>query len=199
MSNIITLNLPKPSKTLVNLIENYIDGITLNIDNKRWLDEWYQGTINSVLHQFSMSPPDITAQTELEYQNFFHKHKIKSVIGIMVNDNKVSACLPPHIDRARALAINYYLELGGDNVTTAFYNISKPTDVNSAHNVTYQEAGSPQETYVFSKNWYAYNVNRCHSVENVTNKRIFLSLIFDSVTDSYNLSNLIADYPELHK
>jgi hypothetical protein len=188
---IYQLNLPQPSQLLLELVEKFVNDTILNPDNKRWLDEFHNGTINASQHLFT-SAPTLTDQLRLEYSTFFTS-PIHAVVGIMKNTNGVnSACQPPHIDRKRALAINYYIELGGNKVSTWYYNTATHVKSNTSQNYLYADI-DPLGHYIFEKNkWYAYAVNQCHSVENIETTRYFLSIVVSDSPETYTLHELTA-------
>jgi hypothetical protein len=49
----------------------------------------------------------------------------------------------------------------------------------------------------FDNNWYAYDVDRVHSVENINDCRYILVITVDNQNNQYQLDDLIADYPNL--
>lgn len=201
MSNVIKLNLPAPSSELINTIQNYADSFVFDPDKKRWVDEFHDNTVNSVLHYFD-SPDFLNQLIREEFQKFFPQHKIGSVIGIMKNAEDTPACLTPHCDRGRAMAITYFITLGGNNVSTVFYNRVETIGTVST-NLRYNEV-SPVEDYVAEQDqWYCYSVNRCHSVENITSTRLFIAIrlvrsgLGTEVDFEYTMSDFRLDYPEL--
>jgi hypothetical protein len=189
---IYQLNLPQPSQQLLGLVEKFVEETTLNPDNKRWLDEFHNSTINSSQHLFALAPT-LTDQLRVEYSRFFTT-SIHAVVGIMKNSNSTQlACQPPHIDRGRTLAINYYIELGGNNVSTWYYNTVNHVKSNTSQNYLYTEV-DPVGQYIFEKNkWYAYEVSRCHSVEDIETTRYFLSIAVSDSPETYTLHELTAN------
>jgi hypothetical protein len=194
----VELNLPSlPTDFKQNLL-TYLQQKPLNSDNKRWLDQFHNNTINSAEHVFYIAD-DAWGQRVAEiYQPYFNGHTVLAGFGIMKNTNTTPACLPPHTDRARGLAINCYLEPGGPAVTTVFYNQTVPTQNNQASNFLYASAGQPVGKVVFGTSWYAYDVNAVHSVENIIGQRYILILLLES-SQPYQLHDFISDYPELIK
>jgi hypothetical protein len=200
MSNVIQIDLPDPSTRLLKIVQEYADLYLCDPDKKRWLDEFHNNKINSVLHHFD-SPEFLTQLIREEFQHIFPKHKISGMLGIMKNIKNIPACLPPHCDRSRAVGLNYFITLGGDNVQTVFYDRVESI-VGVATNIPYSEV-HPIEQHVFRKSWYCYNVNRCHSVENVESTRLFIAIRlvrpeFDNNLDfEYTMSNFQQDYSHL--
>jgi hypothetical protein len=137
----------------------------------------------------------------LEFQKFFPKHTITSTVCIMKNVSAKPACLPPHIDRGRALGINYFVELGGDHVETIFYNFKTPAKELESSNIPFDQTGGIKTKTVFTQGWHAFAADQCHAVANIETTRIFTTIrILTSDTDTevnYNLDCLIKDYPEL--
>lgn len=197
------LNLPEPSHELLEMIKKDAFIAPINPDNKRWLDEFHNGTINSALHLFYDAGEYINNRLREEFQQFFPNHKLRMIIGIMQGTVDQPTCHPPHIDRARALAVNYYIELGGEEVTTVFYNLVQPIRGES-YNIRYDQTNGCYSQTIFNKGWYAYDVTRCHSVENLQGTRLFFAirLISDSTQDTdhyYSLKDLLQEYPKLIK
>jgi hypothetical protein len=201
MSNVIQIDLPEPSTHLLKIVQEYADSYLCDPDKKRWLDEFYDNKINSVLHHFD-SPEFLTELIREEFQHIFPKHKIGGMLGIMKNIKNIPACLPPHCDRSRAVGLNYFITLGGNNVQTVFYDRVEPT-VGVATNIPYSEI-TPIEQHVFEKSWYCYNVNRCHSVENIESTRLFIAIrlvrleLDNNLDFEYTMSDFQQDYPHLY-
>ena len=179
---IYKIDLPPPSLELVTSIRNFVSEITLDASKKQWLDDFHNQSVNSVLHYFTR--PVFEQQVQQEYGKFFNV-PISGLLGIMKNAQSTPACLPPHIDRQRGVAVNYYLEMGGDNIDTVFYDATKNTTAIGAVNYHYDSV-SKLSQYRFQKDqWYAYEVSRCHSVENIETTRIIFGIVSEH-TDSVN-------------
>ena len=191
----LVLRLPPPSAELKSQIQSHIDSINLDPDRKRWLDEFHDG-INSALHIFDRAQ-SLDDKLYDEYQKFFPNKQICLVIGVMKSNSSAPASQPPHIDRGRALAINYYLELGGESVDTVFYNKTSATR-EVAQNIRYQDVQEINRHCLKLDTWYAYDVWRCHSVENIESRRTFFSIAFLD-KPNYNTENFCEEYPELVK
>ena len=193
---IYQLNLPHPSQYLLDLVKKFADDTFLDPDRKDWLDKFHNDAINATLHIYT-GDSQLTNQLQSEYSKFF-TNPIYAVVGIMKNaSNSQPACSPPHIDRKRALAINYYIELGGNNVTTRYYDAFSDTKSDVAQNYLYTEVNLVSQ-YVFEKNrWYAYAVNQCHSVENIDTTRYFLSIMVSDLPETYTVNDLISKNPDI--
>jgi hypothetical protein len=188
------LHLPAPSKEFLDQFRVCCNQLFLDPENKQWLDRLYSNQINSALHLFT-HVPELDQALRQEFQQYFHRHQIDCWAGLMSPGSAEPACLPPHSDRGRALAINYYVDLGGDHVTTVFYNRVEPT-LARATNVPYDQVQAVDHQ-IFGPGWYAYNVNRCHSVEHIQSTRMVLVVFLITADPAYDLDDLKKDYPEL--
>lgn len=191
MTMIFQLNLPCPSEKLITLVTDIVANTKLNIDGKYWLDHQHQ-IDNSAEHLFFIEP-SLDSLIQEEFGSFFNCH-IGGVIGIMKNNcDTPYAVQPPHVDRGRALAINCYINLGGANVTTSFYDLTEVTNPHESKNYSYQEVKNKKlGSVVFKENqWYAFDVCRCHSIENIESSRYFFSIYLkDRPLHLYALSEI---------
>lgn len=98
-------------------------------------------------------------------------------VAASVSINGTPSVIPPHCDRVRRTAINYLLDLGGDQVTTTFYKQQRSTnDLSLSENVIY-DAVEPLESVQIPRDvWHTFDPQRFHSVENITGRRHYLSL-----------------------
>lgn len=181
------LNLPPPSDELVIAFRNWEKNVELSISSKQWLDNFYNNKINCAAHWFGIIPElDVLVQTQ--YQQYFET-TICAGGGIMQNCADGDAVQPPHSDRGRKLAINWYFDLGG-NADTVFYNEKSQTK-NQSTNYQYQDVHELTRYQFLTGNWYAYDVNRCHSVEYIQSRRSFLSIVLVGAMDAFGLAELI--------
>jgi hypothetical protein len=88
--------------------------------------------------------------------------------------------MPAHYDYYRHIAINYYIDLGGDSVRTCFYDKSREMDMEDSKFFTYDEINLQKSYHLQLNNWYSYSVQQCHSVENIETTRIILILVLKS-------------------
>lgn len=194
MSHVVRPGLPDPAPEFVAQFRKATDRITLDPDNKRWLDQLYSNKINSALHKFC-AVPELDSALQSQYQTYFPHHTITCWAGIMRPADDQPACLPPHVDRGRALAINYILDTGGDCVSTLLYDRVMPVTAQST-NLQYGEVGVISQ-HIFEPGWVAYGVNRCHSVERITGARLILIIFLATAPAGYDLSDFQRDYPDL--
>jgi|688.fasta_scaffold429669_1 hypothetical protein len=180
------LDLPPPSDSLVAEFRNWERHCELSASSKQWLDDFHQNKINCAAHWFGLIPNlDVLVQTE--YQQYFEP-TICAGGGIMQNWATTNAAQPPHSDRARKLAINWYFDLGG-NVDTVFYHEKSQTK-NEAKNYQYQDVHELDRYQFSSNNWYAYDIDRCHAVEHIQTRRTFLSIVLIGAMDTFGLEEL---------
>lgn len=196
---VVELDLPPPPAQIQQQLLHYLNQVALDPDCKTWLDQFHQGQINSAQHLFFPAPDPWQTVIRDLYQQYFPQHTLTVAFGIMTNVATVPACMPPHTDRARGLAINYYLQLGGSEVNTVFYTATAGTKPCEATNYLYTEVGAVVDRKIFQQDWYAYNVNQAHSVENISGTRLVLILVIDHADAAYELLDLIRDYPNLIK
>lgn len=190
---ILELNLPKLSAELFALVQDHVNNVYLDPSDKQWLDNFH-GITNTVGHNFSFMP-EIEEQVRLEYNNFFPNKEIHVITSVIKNLGRKPGCIPPHYDRGRLLAINYYISLGGDSVDTVFYNQKRPVS-EKENNIVYAEL-TEVDRYTFPTGWYAFNVCQTHSVENIVGNRCFFAITWKD--SKYQVEDFIKDYPTLIK
>jgi len=197
----VKLNLPPPSNAVIEQIKAWANSVQFDPSKKQWLEQFHNGAITAPLHLLGVKDKIISEQMILEFQKFFPKHTITSTVCIMKSHDNIPSCLPPHIDRGRALGINYFVELGGDRVETIFYNFTKQAKDSEASNIPFDQTGGIRTKTVFTQGWHAFAADQCHAVDNLTATRIFTTiriLTSDAETEvNYNLDSFIKDYPEL--
>ena len=201
---IIKLNLPAPSMELVKLFTDYVDARPLDPDNKRWLDEFQDNTCNSALHYYSrrgILPVDFENLLSQEYQKFFDKHVLRGSGGIIKHPGGIPSCQPPHCDRGRRFAINFYVSTGGAEVATVFYDRQSHVTT-EALNVKYAEVTEVRHIIFSANEWFGFPTDWVHSVENITGCRYFFGIhlqrpgqeIYDL---DYSFDDFLQDYPGL--
>lgn len=171
--------LPVELKTKIRLVSNLL---ALENDPRLWVNNFHDNTVNSVNHNY-VTTPELDEDIKELYGSYFNE-PIVSMIGVQRNVTNKLACTPVHCDRARSVAINYYIDLGGDSVETCFYDYKRSDDSPiTATNLRYNQVRR-LETYEFEKDvWYAFNVQQSHSVENIETTRIFVGIILESNPD----------------
>ena len=162
MIEIYQLDLPRPSLDFLQTIAQAIQSCNFDIPGKQWLNQQNQ-TTNSADYLF-FRQQQVDEFVNKEFGQFF-RVPVCGIVGVMKNTDSDHATHPPHIDRGRSLAINYYVDLGGDAVDTTFYDLVEQPD-NQSKTYTYNQVRDRKIGSInFEKDcWYAYDVCRCHSV-----------------------------------
>lgn len=194
---IYKLSLPKPSEQLMSFVRRYAEMEPINYSSLKWHNNIQNNEVNCAAGSF-FSVPIITILAKREYQKYFTKNIIP-VVGRITNTDPINvASYPPHIDKQRAIAINFYIDLGGDNVETIFYDTVDPNEIKHEGKVLPYNKVRPTNKFCLPKdNWYILDVTKFHSVENIETSRIILTIsIFDRDVD--DLPNILVD-PTLAK
>ena len=196
MKTIQITNLPSPDDLVLSYIKDYVtDGEFENFYRNKVSNEVYGGNINMVLsNQIGLHP--LFELIQKQYQPYFVAPIIRSYFDFLTNvePDKGPATLPPHIHTIRTLALNYFIDLGGENVKTCFYTHKPKTGMQVFEpqekwgGYLSLEDVSPYGHIVTEKSkWHVYNTRIPHSVEGVTGTRIFLSLVFDATHEMADL------------
>jgi hypothetical protein len=115
------------------------------------------------------------------YQPLFDEQLHPVLINLVNTNTTTPAFYPPHVDQKRITSLNFYIEPGGDNVTTSFYKEEGNFDLlGSSKN--YDEVTVDYSLPMNDKAWYLLDVNRYHSVENILTNRFIFCLSFADLT-----------------
>jgi hypothetical protein len=183
------LNLPLPSVELIAAYRKWEHTAELPASSKHWLDEFHEGKINAAAHCFEIVP-ELNELLRQQYQQYFTL-PISAICGIMQNHgHATTASLPPHSDRARKLAITWYIDLGGDEVDTVFYHEKCQTTDETAFNFQYPHVHELARYRLSNTSWYTYEVDRVHSVEGLQTRRTFLSIAMMDAVSTFDLEKL---------
>lgn len=93
----------------------------------------------------------------------------------------ISSDVPLHCDK-RKWALNYLIELGGDNVTTGFYKLPGK-DVIQPPGSRYAFARDEEELCITNfrvGEWHLLNTNVLHKVTGITGKRVAITIGLNS-------------------
>ena len=75
------------------------------------------------------------------------------------------------------MGINFYIDLGGDNVSTVFYDKHDPEDdLVGGHNARYEDLTKVSEHFCNDSTWYVFDTRQYHSVENIESTRVMLTI-----------------------
>lgn len=138
--------------------------------------------------------PDICADIRGIYAKFFHS-EIVPVLGFHRCVDHHAVTMGPHCDRQRKLAINYLIELGGNDVKTRFYHECRDTpDMDRGLCRPERELTPLYDVCLPDKTWHVYDVQRFHSVHNITGTRALLSLV---LVDNPDYAEFVSRYADI--
>jgi hypothetical protein len=180
----IKLNLPKPSEELVSEIYRIAETSPLELELKKKHDLVQNYTVNSVSRKFIENDKNFNELVQKEFSSYFTE-PFYPAVGIVTNtDITRTACWPPHSDRVRIFALNYYLEEGGSNVETVIYksfdNYNAGVGTGKIYN--YSDLETDKKYHLVMNQWYGLNVRQVHSIENVETRRIIFTISFHDLT-----------------
>jgi hypothetical protein len=190
---IYQLNLPKPSDRLISLVREAASTRSTNYASKAWHEGVQQAEINCAAGDF-FAYEQVTAQSRQEYQQYF-PYVLYPIVGIIENtDITRPASYCPHTDRVRTVGINYYIDAGGPNVTTVFYDKEDSADDDVGGNMLpYEQLTKVGEQHFNENAWYMFGTRRFHSVENVESTRLILTLSLRKCSPE-DLTTVIKNY-----
>lgn len=172
-------NLEKPCARITDIVMQVAEKCSINQESLAWHQSIQADGLNIVSGTF-VSNRKLSLEVQKQYSNL--KFPVTPMIGVLENvdtNHERLACYPPHSDRIRCVAINYYLDLGGKKVETVFYDrIDDHNDAAGGHVVRYDSVKKISSCITTDNAWYCFNARRYHSVENIESKRIILSLSF---------------------
>ena len=172
---IYILDLPRPSSELINASIDYSKQTVINNDVLRFHESFVTDDVNCAYGEFS-STHEILNLVRNEYQKYFKK-PINVVIGTLLNTKTDKlASYTPHSDRVRSIGINYYIELGGDNVQTVFYTKHREITDPGGVIVSYDGLVVDSQYKFDTDKWYAINSMQYHSVENLLTTRLMIGI-----------------------
>lgn len=178
------LKLPDISSDLLENLKTASNKLPLSDSTYKWMTQYHDNSVQ-VVHQthrslYSIGEDGLQKQLEQLYLPYF-KQEFTVLLGIIKNPNDSGyACCPPHCDSVRMSAINYVVQSGGSNVVTKFYKqIRKEPLFFDSENSKYNEVEPYCETMIPEHKWHCFNPHIYHSVENVENSRILLSVFLD--------------------
>ena len=186
-------NLPTPSDELIALCRQIASEAPLELNLKKIHDTIQTFTVNSVSRKFIEDNEQLNFLVNKEFKGYFD-HTMYPALGIVKNIGDDIACWPPHSDRTRIFALNYYIEEGGTNVQTVMYNtIDNYNSGKGTGNIFPYKGLILDKVYHLDMNqWYIFNVRQVHSIENVMSTRLILTLSFHDI----NYFDFLEIYPE---
>jgi len=180
----LKINLPSPSVDIKREIYKIVDSAALELDLKKKHDQIQNYSVNSVSRKFVEDNCIFNKMMKSEYSKYFD-NSFSPSIGIITNTRPEKiACWPPHSDRVRIFALNFYLEEGGNGVHTVMYNTfdNYIPGHGTGKIYKYEELTIEKTYHLKMDQWYALNVRQAHSIENIETRRIILTISFHDFT-----------------
>jgi hypothetical protein len=194
---IVELDLPLPSEKIIQAIHRISDSAPLELELKAMHDRMQDYTRNSVSRKFVEDDEELNNLAQLEFGHLFEE-KFKPAAGIIKNlSSEQVACWPPHADRVRIFALNFYVQEGGKNVSTVMYNTHGDYQVGlgTGSVFKYEELTVVTSYQLEVEKWYALSVRQAHSIENIESTRLIFTLSFFDTT----CAEFIKKYPSYVK
>lgn len=179
----VKVNLPTPSPELIQEVYRVAKAAEWELNLKKKHDFIQNYTVNSVSRKFVEDDERFNTIVQDQYSNLFEENFYPAV-GIVTNtETSRIACWPPHSDRVRIFAFNYYLEEGGTNVETVMYNTfdNYNAGVGTGNIYPYEQLVKDKTYHLKMNQWYALNVRQVHSIENIETRRIILTISFHNM------------------
>jgi len=128
---------------------------------------------DTVYFKYNFYPPVEWVQDIL--QPLFDKPLVY-ILSVIKSHTGNPSMFWPHTDHDRWSGIQINLDNGGDNVLTRFYR-QFPKRPNIYDNLyDFDEIGNIEEIKIEQDRWLAFNPAVCHSVHNITTRRITLAV-----------------------
>ena len=180
------LNLPKPSDELLAMISHSIATLEINNNSKKYFDISQNNSLNCSAGQTFMCNTITYIQLRKEFVPYLQDH-FSASIGIFKNiGSSELSFLPPHIDSVRCLNLNYIICEGGKNVLTTLYKTTTPKVTKNVIQMgTYETLEIDFKVKTVANNWYAMDIQSYHSVDNIENQRVILSISFNNINYDY--------------
>lgn len=207
---ILKLDLPKPPKELVDHIykmekmleEMYPNGEPTTESNAVWNENFNHGQRKIIWFQYSTKLTEYSQEQNQMIDDIYgpyFKSKCRGMFALMKNRYPGSVSHTPiHTDRGRNIAVNWILETGGTEVMTTFYNKERrqhPVYHKRATNYRIDQVEQEYSVKLPKETWIAFNVQKVHSVENISTTRKMFSIIIEDNPSWYDFptkySNII--------
>jgi hypothetical protein len=193
--NYFEVNLPTPSEKLLQMIQELkaIQPET-NPDCYRPAVDAAGPSVNAAECMYFCND-QIYDQVMQEYSTYFTEKFAVCVLVLRNHTESANAFYPPHQDMFRQTSLNFVIDAGGDSVETLSYDRVGSYEDLTGQLVSYDTVNVHKRYRLNSPAWYALDVVRYHSVENISSDRIILALSFTDI----NLTDLSVKYPHLVK
>ena len=191
--NYFEVNLPSPSEKLLTMIRELVKlQPSTNPDCYRPALEAAGPTVNAAECMYFCTQ-EIHDQTALELKNYINDEFAVCVLILRNHKQNELAHYPPHQDMFRMTTLNYVIDCGGDQVETWSYDKVGSYDDLTGELIGYGNADVHRKYKLNDPKWYALDVVRYHSVENISHDRLLLTLSFTKL----KLDDLYEKYQHL--
>ena len=181
---LIQLNLPKPNTDLINYSIKIINDFEFAYRKLDWCKKTYGFNHSYADYEYYIDDY-ITSSTLTQFQCYF-KYAIDKVYLIMNNSHDgLPRVMPPHTDKYRKTAINFYPKLGGCNSKLTLYKQYGSDQLNESDLAPYNQLSKESVHSLAENTWFGFNAKQFHSLENITSKRLCLALFFTEPFDQF--------------
>lgn len=188
-------NLPFPTKEMIDAIYSDIQDSKQFGNFERFsykFNQVYEGCQENICTGLPIKQPKNLQKFGISlWQNYF---SVPIEFGISYfspkNEKEHYYNIPPHSHTVRTLAINFYIDLGGSQARTYFYNRVNNTGdpIEKYGNWYLREDVKPLSYFVADyNNWYVFPTWMPHSVENINSTRILLTIETPPLYDMVDL------------
>jgi hypothetical protein len=175
----LELNLPIPSDKIKNEVISLLATQQVNYENHINV-----GVLNpdiNVATCMYFTNDALTAMCKEEFSKLFSDDYYGSFTLCLRNLSPGQpAFYPPHCDNGRIIGINFIINTGGANVETTIYeniNDDSSTFEEGLMHAYSNDMIVAEKQRLDESKWYAMDVSRFHSVENIECDRLILSLV----------------------
>ena len=177
------INLPDIPNNIKEYLVQLAESIVVSEEKRQWVQR-FQGNLYTVAFQeygTENTQIDSTVKEQLDqiFCRFFPDENIWYTLGKIQGLPDQVSLIPPHCDRGRHTACNYLLSTGGEHVRTVFYNrIRDKENLDSAVNILKSQVVEESSIVMDLNQWYIFNAQQAHGVENLTGTRLIFSIVF---------------------
>lgn len=183
-------NLPAPSAEIQEYVRNKIAEITANTESpwhdfKNTVTEQLYPERNIVLATEAADDDVFISMVSAQYQDYFEK-LISATYCSFTNLGETPACIGVHNHWRRTLALNFFLDQGGSEVRTCFYEQKPDVElpIEEFRNYYKYEDMALKRYFVAEQNkWTVFDAKIPHSVENIESTRIYMTIVFAPSTE----------------
>jgi hypothetical protein len=199
MTPIVFLDIPPIPFELQTVLLDLCKKITFNQERLNRIAEMYPSSYVLAPQEYDNEQvPEIPREVFTEFRRIYRdvfQGGVKVILGAATSLSGEPSVTPPHCDRWRRNAINYLLELGGNNViTTIYHEARRDHDLSNGENLTFEEVTPAYQTILPAKQWHAFDPQRYHSVQNIVGPRYYVSLL---PLYNFTFNDLVLQYPHL--